>query len=428
MQLSISRTLLVIYAGIALLSVVAVGVVAGWVKDRSVATLALSESRRNAELVFQNLYSVMRKGWTKDEISELIERMNTTVPDIQVGIVRSQQVADAFGEIEGDRKIRLTDPIIADVMAKGHDRLEIMGDKLRYIYPVLVGAECQTCHFNAAIGSVNGVIDITFPTDRLRIPLNFTLNTVIYAFVFMAGLLLLIVLLKVRFLVARPISRLAMHIEHIIISGDLSRRVSGRSFQWLREVRSLADNFNTLMDELESSRASLVALSKTDALTGLANRVRFAEELEREIERARRHRHNLAVIMIDLDGFKPINDRYGHAAGDLMLKQVAEALGGKVRFNDLVARLGGDEFVVLVPETSAEGVHALAAKLAGAIATASVQVSGAVVAVGASLGIALFPDHADSPAQLLAHADAAMYADKRQRKSGRTPAQTELPQ
>jgi diguanylate cyclase (GGDEF)-like protein len=417
MQLSISRTLVVIYVAIAVVSFAAIGLVSSWVQERSVATIAASESRRNAELIFQNLYSVMRKGWSKAEITELVSRMNDAIPDIRVAIYRSQQVADAFGEIESDRTIRTSDPEIAATIMTGQERLITMGETPRYIYPVRVGPECRDCHVNAVLGSINGVIDIRFPTNRLRVPLEFTLNSVTWAFIAVIGAIFVLVLLKVRFLVARPITDLARHIDGIVVSGDLSRRVAGRSFQWLSEVRSLAHNFNRLMEELESSRTALVELSTTDPLTGLANRRRFSEALSAEVERSQRYGHGFALIMIDLDGFKPINDRWGHAAGDLVLKAVAGALTVAVRANDLPARLGGDEFIILSPETSAEGARTLADKLTLAIAALRVQAVNAELTVGASVGVALFPDQGRTAGELLARADAAMYADKSSRKS-----------
>ena len=419
MRLSISRTLLAIYLVIAILSVGAIGIATHWVKERSVATLALSESRRNATLIFQNLYSVMRKGWSKAEISELVDRMNSTVPDIHVEVYRSRAVADLFGEIDSDRQMRETDPVIAEVLASGQEKLVNLGSTIRYVYPVVVSEECLSCHSNVSLGAVNGVIDIQFPTENLKVPLNFTLNTMIYVFSVSVTILLVLVLLKIRFLVAQPISSLTRHIEEIIVSGDLSRRISERASQWLIEVRSLTDNFNRLMGELQGSRDALVQQSTTDALTGLANRRRFDEEFPREIERARRHGLPLAVIMIDLDGFKPVNDTHGHGVGDQLLATVAVALESQARANDLVVRLGGDEFAVLAPDTSPEGVSLFASRLEAAVKRVRIEVPDGEVSVGASMGIALYPQNGMTPEALLSQADEATYADKKRRKAGR---------
>jgi diguanylate cyclase (GGDEF)-like protein len=412
MNLSISRALVLVYAVIVVVSFAAIGLVNSWVRERSVSIMAANESRRNAELIFQNLYSVMRKDWSKREITDLISRMNQSIPDIHISVYRSAQVAEAFGEIEFDRQIRETDPVITAVMADGKEHLITGDETLRYIFPILVEAECLACHFNVDIGSVNGVIDIRVPTNRLRVPLEFTLNSITWAFTMVIGVVFVLVLLKMRYLVVRPIVELARHIDRIVESGDLGRRVTGRSFQWMSEVRSLAANFNRLLAELEQTQATLVQLSTTDPLTGLTNRRRFAEALATELERSQRYDHAFGLIMIDLNGFKPINDTRGHAAGDLILQGVAESLKDAVRSSDMVARLGGDEFIVLSPETSHDGATALAQKLKEAVTRLQVQDGDDFVSVGASVGVAVYPDDGKDSDALLERADAAMYADK----------------
>ena len=129
-----------------------------------------------------------------------------------------------------------------------------------------------------------------------------------------------------------------------------------------------------------------------------------------------RHRH-CAVVYIDLDRFKPINDRYGHAIGDAVLRAVAERLQNQVRGSDTVARLGGDEFaVVLMGLIEVEQAFKLVETLREAIEQ-PISHEGAALSVGASYGIAVYPDMADSSTELLRLADEAMYNAKRQRKA-----------
>lgn len=420
MQLSIARTLVVIFVAMLALSVVAISTFGQWVEDRTVGALAATQSRRDAELIFQNLYSVMRKGWTKDEIAELVERVNQTQPDIHVAVYRSQQVADMYGEIARDADARNLDPLIGTAMESGMEQLTVEGDTLRFIYPVRMTEECVSCHTGAP-GSINGVIDIRFPSEKLKAPLRFTLRALNWSFAAVIGLLFVLVLLKLRFLVARPISDLADHIDGILVSGNLDIRVEGRQFTFLSEVRSLAHNFNRLLGQLESSRRELVRQSVTDPLTGLANRRHFDAVCSQEVARARRHGHPLAVIMIDLDGFKPINDRLGHAAGDAVLRAVAEVLAANVRVTDTAARLGGDEFAVLAAETDDAGARFLTQKLENAIAATKVPIEGMLVSVEASIGMAMMPKDGDTIAAALEHADQAMYAAKQARKARAQP-------
>jgi diguanylate cyclase (GGDEF)-like protein/PAS domain S-box-containing protein len=155
----------------------------------------------------------------------------------------------------------------------------------------------------------------------------------------------------------------------------------------------------------------------TDALTGLANRKHFDDRLQQSIARARRDGGAVGVLLLDLDGFKPVNDRYGHARGDEVLVELARRLAECVRTTDTLARLGGDEFVVLV---EGPDVAAAAREVAGRIVT-GVRAPIGDVRLSVSVGVAVVEDaaaHADPGAELLRRADAAMYAAKSAGKDG----------
>lgn len=159
-------------------------------------------------------------------------------------------------------------------------------------------------------------------------------------------------------------------------------------------------------------------LAQHDALTGLPNRLFFAANLQQALERAKRHRHRVALLYIDLDRFKLVNDSLGHAIGDELLKEVGERLRHSVRAQDVVARLGGDEFTVTVEELArSEEAVRLAEKIASAIAR-PMALAGHEVRGGASIGIALYPDDGDCAEALTEAADAAMYRAKRFRRHG----------
>ena len=149
-----------------------------------------------------------------------------------------------------------------------------------------------------------------------------------------------------------------------------------------------------------------------DPLTGLPNRARFMDRLERSVALAERTGAGFAVLFVDIDDFKAVNDAYGHLAGDALLRALAARMSGAVRRSDTVARLSGDEFTVLTGEpVDAEGVRALADKLVAACA-APVEVDERMVRVSASVGVALFPDHGADADAMLRAADAAMYLAK----------------
>ncbi|OYD47965.1 diguanylate cyclase domain-containing protein [Acidovorax kalamii] len=154
-----------------------------------------------------------------------------------------------------------------------------------------------------------------------------------------------------------------------------------------------------------------------DALTGLPNRVMFNDRFARVLESARRYGRRAAVLYVDLDGFKSVNDQWGHAAGDQLLQQVARRLEDCVRAEDTVARLGGDEFgIVLAAIDQVEDCEVVADKVLSAMAQPFVLDS-AVAQVSASVGAGLYPRHGSDADALLAQADAAMYAAKQAGKN-----------
>ncbi|MGH8661489.1 MAG: EAL domain-containing protein [Burkholderiales bacterium] len=156
----------------------------------------------------------------------------------------------------------------------------------------------------------------------------------------------------------------------------------------------------------------LIYLAERDALTGLYNRHRFNEELARMIADAQRHSSRVALLFFDLDDFKYINDTFGHRAGDAMLIRVAGEVAGQVRRNEMFARLGGDEFAILVPEISEEMLRVLAERITRSLAMVRFQFEGQSLRLTSSLGIAVYPQHADNVEDLIARADTAMYQAK----------------
>jgi len=152
-----------------------------------------------------------------------------------------------------------------------------------------------------------------------------------------------------------------------------------------------------------------------DALTGLPNRALLLDRLAQALLAGARGRAPLALLLLDLDGFKEVNDTFGHHIGDALLRQVGLLLQGALRASDTVARLGGDEFAVLLLNDDRSGAEEAARKIGAALA-APVVVDGQALYVDASIGVALYPAHGDDDATLLRHADVAMYAAKRARR------------
>lgn len=169
---------------------------------------------------------------------------------------------------------------------------------------------------------------------------------------------------------------------------------------------------SSLVRQLHTALERMRSIATHDFLTGLPNRYLFLEKLQRTLASNQRSNGSFAVMFIDLDGFKPINDALGHAAGDEILKSVAKRLQGSVRKNDTVARFGGDEFVIILSDINKSAVPTIARKIIATVAN-SHGFHGKSVMLSCSVGIATFPDDGQSTDELVARADAAMYKSKR---------------
>ena len=173
-----------------------------------------------------------------------------------------------------------------------------------------------------------------------------------------------------------------------------------------------------LRQELREARAEIAQLkatAETDFLLDILNRRGFERELSRSIAFIKRYSASGALLMLDLDRFKPINDAFGHAAGDEVLKAIAQTLASQVRSSDVIGRLGGDEFAVLLWNLSESDARAKAAALEQAIDGLRFSFGGTTVRTGASVGVAVLDSHSEVRTAL-EQADSAMYVRKAQRR------------
>jgi diguanylate cyclase (GGDEF)-like protein len=195
-------------------------------------------------------------------------------------------------------------------------------------------------------------------------------------------------------------------------------------------ARNIPSELAVLLAEVERLQAALraeqarvkelEASADIDALTQVFNRRSFDRELKRSLSYVQRYWTRAALIYVDLDGFKPVNDSHGHAAGDAVLKAVAAKLVASVRASDTVARLGGDEFGLILWNLSEADAASKAWALEAAVTEAVVDFEGTALAVGASIGFAMLGP-SDDLAEVLARADHAMYARKAARRGSRPP-------
>jgi diguanylate cyclase (GGDEF)-like protein len=198
-------------------------------------------------------------------------------------------------------------------------------------------------------------------------------------------------------------------VRYFAVSGEPRYATDGRFLGYRGVGRDIT--------EIALARERISTLAYSDPLTGLANRTSLGPSLEQAVQRARRRNSKLAVVFLDLDGFKQVNDAHGHDAGDALLIEVAARLRKHLRSSDLIARLGGDEFLVVLEDIQdLVPVDTVARKLLSEV-DRSFSLAGAEVHVTGSIGISVLPDDAVDANGLMKHADTAMYTAKQAGKN-----------
>ncbi len=191
-----------------------------------------------------------------------------------------------------------------------------------------------------------------------------------------------------------------------------------QSIAVIRDGRGRVSNYVSVFSDISLIKANedrLAHMAHHDVLTGLPNRLLFFANLEQALQHAKRYRHKVGVLFLDLDRFKLINDSMGHAAGDRLLQAVAERLKGCVRAEDTVSRMGGDEFIVLLAEVAhAEDARLIAKKVIEAVRQPIAAEDGRQLCTSTSVGVSVYPEDADNGEELVKAADAAMYQAKEQ--------------
>ncbi len=230
--------------------------------------------------------------------------------------------------------------------------------------------------------------------------------------------------------ITRPLQSLAAVAHAARSERDFDRRVPPAQ---IAELDSLGSDFNALLGEMEAWQSHLQSENETlahqashDSLTGLPNRAFFEGRLIRALRSAAKVNERVAVLFLDSDRFKDINDNFGHAAGDAVLVAVAERVRAQLREDDLVARLGGDGFAVLLaPLHKLDDAQRIADKIIASMDKPIPLPGNTQVLTSLSIGIAVYPDHGATPGTLLNAADAAMYQAKRLSQGGQQTAESE---
>ena len=209
--------------------------------------------------------------------------------------------------------------------------------------------------------------------------------------------------------IAKPILDLASVMEQVSKSGAYSLRAA---VQGADEIGKLVLGFNQMLSEIENNQAKLKHQALHDELTGLPNRRLLEDRLEHSVAAAKRRQTMVAVLYLDLDGFKLVNDTLGHSIGDQLLRQVADRMRRRIRAADTLARIGGDEFTVIAPDLHRpQDARVLASDLMAELVE-PFHINDHELTLTASVGISIYPEHALEPERLIQQADTAMYVAK----------------
>ena len=201
-------------------------------------------------------------------------------------------------------------------------------------------------------------------------------------------------------------------ISRIILDAGIEHMVSGFIITKENQYIGMANGYDLLKELTKLKQEQLFGLAHYDQLTGLPNRTLLLDRLKQAISVSKRGKSKVALLFIDLDGFKSVNDSFGHAIGDALLIEVARRLRDSLRDGDTAARLGGDEFVVVLQESDSIKSSIAAKRILEALRVKYDIETHLIESISASIGIAEFPAHGDNEDQLLAAADHAMYLSK----------------
>ena len=411
-KMTLGRLLVLLSVFFVVLAFVLILVLADVVRDHAVKDLARADARQTSQLVFESLYSAMRKGWNKQEIRSAIRHLNKAMPDLKINVYRGEIVERQFGAMSGESAIIAADPALANALRDGKDALLFTdgGKSIRYLYPVQAKKECLVCHTTSFEGAVHGVIDITYPIQELKVSFAYVVNSIVAYTLLILAVVFVALFLRLRSLVVVPVENLVDMMRKISSEMNLGDRAIHR--HWISELPHLPEHINRLLGTVQEYNSQLQDLSVRDPLTNLYNRRKFNEFMQHEIVRATRHQRGFSVIMIGLDNFKYINDNFGHPIGDMVLKEFAAMLAVELRTGDVPARIGNDEFAIILPETDSASGFQVANKLHQTLAEKEFELPVGKIRSTASFSLVSFPEDGNTEEQIYAAMDAVSYKAK----------------
>ncbi len=234
-----------------------------YLKTKSIKSLSKSDAKQTSMLVFESLYSAMEKGWTKEDLKKIIQRLNNVNEDLKINIYRSKVVSEKFGIIKSDENIIKSNKDVAKAI-KGEEILNILdNDHIEYFYPIVAKQNCLACHTNANIQDILGVITVAYPVVDLKVSLNDMINFFVIFIIVFSIFLFLVLFIEFDTYLLKPIKNFVTTINNISTSHDITKRIELDNN--VEEINSMQIVFNNMLDSIEFQFYN-------DTLTKLPNR------------------------------------------------------------------------------------------------------------------------------------------------------------
>ena len=326
-----------------------------YLKKTAVNNLAADDAKKTAQLIFETMNTRMQEGWTKEDLNQIIDRLEIVRSGMQIASYRSEQVEELFGEIAEDKKISQSDPLILRAM-NGEEIFKISEDtgEVRFLYPMKTTTECNHCHINAVDGSINGVLDVRFPQSEIKISLD---TIFLYVMIFFILFLLLVAYLYffvVNKKMVQPIVKLTDNILEIQSSKDLTRRVDIDTN--IKELGLLQNNFNSLLIAIKYFYDKLIQNIFTDELTSINNLTKLQHDLNMS-------KSDVTLILLDIKSFSRLHKAYGHNVSDFLLKCFVKNINTILNHDGVLYRVHTDEFAIVYNYNNTEEVVSFANNL-----------------------------------------------------------------
>jgi diguanylate cyclase (GGDEF)-like protein len=376
------------------------------IAKRQIETLSLA--------VAQHIEARIQLDEKTEALSTYITELEALRDGLEIRVYRSASTIALFGRGHEHYHPVERPADVQHVFASGETQFSKTDQTLRVAKPLRASVACLRCHNNAQVDEILGVLTVASVSHTMRAAIKTLQRNIHVTHDLISFFSLLVAFMLVERLLVRPIRRLNQKLSESRDSNDYSYHLHP-DFPLCREMYELNSGFAGLMARLHERYLLMHEMAHSDPLTRLLNRRGFAPRCQLELHKAERYQQRFALISLDLNGFKAINDNCGHAAGDQCLVNVAEAINTVLREEAILARVGGDEFQVLVPNLAAnDQADAIVQRIEQAVAGVAVHCASRTEQrfVTTSLGVALYPTDGTEMAVLEQIADQRMYDTK----------------